>query len=348
MIKFLSKTYSILIVGIIVLLPFISATWAPLAHAQTDQNVVTYVPLANVEGLNDPIPGTTDKINVGDYIGNIVVFAIRIAGALAVIEIVIGGAKYVSSDAISGKAEGKKNIQNALLGLLLAIGAWVLLNTINPKTLNLNLSIPGIPNSGRVAPPSTPPISNPGCPVPSLCPPATSTPSNPVTGGFNGGAWPASVVGISSLPDATLRARFLTYPTPISVNKSNCTRIGQQACTSLDGLSNGAISGLLFLSTEAKRLGKNVSITITGGTEYWLHGTGRTDRTKNASTQHYPGEGAVDLAKSPALDALIQSYPPISGGCASGRAYSINGRVYVNETTSAMSTGAHWHVCYGP
>jgi hypothetical protein len=53
--------------------------------------------------------------------------------------IVIGGVQYLSTDAISGKNEGRKKIENALGGLLLAILAWLILNTINPELLNIKI-----------------------------------------------------------------------------------------------------------------------------------------------------------------------------------------------------------------
>jgi len=45
----------------------------------------------------------------------------------------------MSTDAYSGKSEGKKKITNALLGLLLAGLSWVILYTINPKILDIRI-----------------------------------------------------------------------------------------------------------------------------------------------------------------------------------------------------------------
>jgi len=60
---------------------------------------------------------------------------------LAVIMIIWGGIQYMSTDAISGKSEAKNTIQNAIWGLLLAISAWLILNTINPDLVKFNLNI---------------------------------------------------------------------------------------------------------------------------------------------------------------------------------------------------------------
>jgi hypothetical protein len=50
--------------------------------------------------------------------------------------IVMGGIQYMTSDLISSKEAGKEQITHAILGLLLALGAFIILNTINPKLLS--------------------------------------------------------------------------------------------------------------------------------------------------------------------------------------------------------------------
>ena len=51
----------------------------------------------------------------------------------------VGAIQYMTTDAISGKEEGKERITKALLGLLLAVGAWLILSTINPDLLGTGL-----------------------------------------------------------------------------------------------------------------------------------------------------------------------------------------------------------------
>ncbi len=123
-----------------------------------------YQPLA-------PIPGVTGGINCdptikndpncrvdfAKYIPAVVKLIIQIAGALAVIMIVVGGIQYVSTDAIQGKEEGKGKIQNAVYGLLLALASFVILQTLNPKTLELDLSI--TPISPLPTSTTTPPVA---------------------------------------------------------------------------------------------------------------------------------------------------------------------------------------------
>lgn len=129
-----------------------------------------------------PIPGTTQgdcsvddqgriikpdecKVPVTSYIPNIFTLLIGLAGVLAVLMIVIGGVQYLSTDAISGKSEAKERITNAILGLLLAIGAFVILNTINPDALKFDLTKITTQAPPDVQPATTTPGGLPGSTV---------------------------------------------------------------------------------------------------------------------------------------------------------------------------------------
>src|SRR3989338_2557786 len=93
-----------------------------------------------------PLPGyvqntTGNKTNASLYITGIFTLIIAIAGLLAVIAIIFGGIKYMSTDAFTGKSEAKATIEHAIWGLLLAVSAWLILNTINPNLVNFNFGI---------------------------------------------------------------------------------------------------------------------------------------------------------------------------------------------------------------
>lgn len=89
----------------------------------------TYKLLAPIGGL------TEEPKNIGDYFNKIFLIAIGLCGALAVIMIVIGGIQYMGDESIFGKTEAKSHITSAIFGLLIALGAYALLNTINPDLL---------------------------------------------------------------------------------------------------------------------------------------------------------------------------------------------------------------------
>ena len=115
-----------------------------------------------------PIPlggagsGNTTQTNPSDYIKGMFMLATAVAGGLAVIKIIFGGITYMSTDAFTGKSEAKNTIQNAIWGLLLAIGAWLILYTINPKLVEFNLEIP-IQAISTAITGTPPPGGTPGC-----------------------------------------------------------------------------------------------------------------------------------------------------------------------------------------
>ena len=111
------------------------------AHAQN------YVPLAQLPGVGTSV----NTSSLSNYLQSIFQIGIAVAAGLAVIMIVLGGIEYMSTDAIGGKEEGKEKITSALWGLLLALSAWLILNTINPKLLDMNLQVSGVQTAGAIA-----------------------------------------------------------------------------------------------------------------------------------------------------------------------------------------------------
>lgn len=87
-----------------------------------------------------PLPNVTagDANNFGSYLSKIYILGIGLAGVLAVLVIVIGGIQYIGSGmSPSGKTDAKEKITNAILGLLLALISWLILNTIDPNLVSL-------------------------------------------------------------------------------------------------------------------------------------------------------------------------------------------------------------------
>lgn len=112
-------------------------------------SVFTVVYAQNEYTVLAPLPGTTncdvgpgcDQTSLQKYLPAIFNLSIGIAAAMAFVAITWGGILYATSDAIMGKEQGKEWITNAVWGLLLVIGAWAILNTINPNILEFNLSL---------------------------------------------------------------------------------------------------------------------------------------------------------------------------------------------------------------
>ena len=57
-------------------------------------------------------------------------FLLSISGVISVLFIVLGGFKYAVGGLIEDKESGKKYIQYALLGLVVSLGAWMVVNFI--------------------------------------------------------------------------------------------------------------------------------------------------------------------------------------------------------------------------
>ena len=73
------------------------------------------------------------------FFNSVFTFGIYIATFLATIMIAIGGIQYMSTDAVTGKSEGRERITYAVMGLLLILFSWILLKQINPDLLNLTI-----------------------------------------------------------------------------------------------------------------------------------------------------------------------------------------------------------------
>jgi len=121
-----------------------------LAQAPTEYELLAPIPQLSIPG--------TEKSNTAVFLPGLVKLIIGIATALAVIMLMWGGIQYMSTDAWAGKSEAKDTITNALVGLLLVISAWLILYTINPKLVEINLNIPKqeiseLPPPGGVPPP---------------------------------------------------------------------------------------------------------------------------------------------------------------------------------------------------
>jgi len=79
--------------------------------------------------------------NFSTYFDNLFNLALIIGATLAVLMIATSGLQYMTTDAVSGKTEGKERIQRAILGLLMLLAVGLFFSTVNPNILNINLSL---------------------------------------------------------------------------------------------------------------------------------------------------------------------------------------------------------------
>ena len=79
--------------------------------------------------------------SLGNYLSILFKTLIGLAGGIAVLIIVVSGLQYILSEVPGIKSSSKGRIGEALIGLILALSAWLILNTINPDLINFKLDL---------------------------------------------------------------------------------------------------------------------------------------------------------------------------------------------------------------
>ena len=201
---------------------------------------ILLAPVPNISGeagsecVKDGKPCATAKT----FIPGLFKLMIGLATAMAVVTIMFGGIQYIATAASEGKSDAKKTIENALWGLMLALAAWLILYTINPKLVEFNLDITPQPIS---------PAPLPG-----------------TTGGTGTPLTTAQIIESNRIRDQLEDQNVYTNNGPCFANVTT-------GCTNLNRLPPNAITGLINLKTNC-----DCSVTITGGTEggHATHGPG--------------------------------------------------------------------------
>ncbi|HEY4511534.1 MAG TPA: pilin [Candidatus Paceibacterota bacterium] len=92
--------------------------------------------------LLTPLPGLGPKVTeLSDYLQAMFNIGLGLAAVFAVVMIVYGGFEYIWSATPFGKSTGKQKIQEALIGLAMAFGAVLILQTIDPNLTKFSLKI---------------------------------------------------------------------------------------------------------------------------------------------------------------------------------------------------------------
>jgi len=108
--------------------------------------VIAVFPLFSEATMNytpmEQIPGstTTSSTDWCTYLSYIYKFGLWAVGIAALLMISIGGFMYISSAGNNASMEKAKGvITDAVAGLVVALSAWILLNTINPNLVKCSL-----------------------------------------------------------------------------------------------------------------------------------------------------------------------------------------------------------------
>lgn len=98
-----------------------------------------------------PIPGSTLETlatgiivgrvrDLADYLNVVYNFLISIVGVVAAVMIMWGGFGYLTAGGDAGRVKvARERIGNALIGLILALSSYVILNTVNPELVKLKV-----------------------------------------------------------------------------------------------------------------------------------------------------------------------------------------------------------------
>ncbi len=216
-------------------------------------------------------PDFSTATNPGQFVIVVYNYALGISGTLAVIMIVYGGLKYLSSPGNpSALTDAKDIIFNAVFGIIILFGAFMILNTINPALTQVKQQIGSL---GPIPPaPSQEPIVSPA-PIN----------SNQVTIAARKLLW-ASNVSYSQLDECKKGAD------PKSIIDAVANSDFPIVCTSTCECKKGGSSGNITLSYDMLdslaeiALGNNASFRITS----------LTGDKHAAGSLHYQGRG-VDI-----------------------------------------------------
>jgi hypothetical protein len=88
---------------------------------------------------NLPIIGQNWNIGIPALLEAFLGISVGIAAILAVIMLAIGGFKYMTTDSVFKMGDAKEQIANALIGLLIVLAAILILETINPNLVSLQV-----------------------------------------------------------------------------------------------------------------------------------------------------------------------------------------------------------------
>lgn len=116
-----------------------------IAHA----GEFTYTPLAKLPiGEGGTIP--EKYTSMGTYLAGMLKLIIALGGVFAIVTAIIGGVQRIASGiSPSGKEAANDRIENALIGLGLVLTSYLILNSINPKLVDINSDLEKLPGKTR-------------------------------------------------------------------------------------------------------------------------------------------------------------------------------------------------------
>jgi len=127
---------------------FKSGEWVNDSRYQASQGNTWNIPKIELPGLtgeifnplNTALGGSADNGQLGSLVARIINWAVAIAGLLAIIFIIISGYQYMTSVGDPGQAKNAMgNLTFAIIGLVVVLTAYVIINTIVRDVLNVSI-----------------------------------------------------------------------------------------------------------------------------------------------------------------------------------------------------------------
>jgi hypothetical protein len=89
-----------------------------------------------------PIGGIDQVAGLADYINVAYRYLVTVVLVVAIVMVVYGGFRYLVGASIGDIQAGKKIIVDAIVGMLIVLGAYTILSTVNPNTVILSFTPP--------------------------------------------------------------------------------------------------------------------------------------------------------------------------------------------------------------
>ncbi len=125
----------------IFLIILISLTLTPLISKAQEYTLIEPLPCIADTGNNCSPGETIKKISLNTYIDYVFKFSIALAAFLAVVMIIFGGFQYMTSEVPGIKSDGKDKIKNAIFGLIMILASYLILQTIDPRLVEVTTEI---------------------------------------------------------------------------------------------------------------------------------------------------------------------------------------------------------------
>ena len=264
--------------------------------------------------------------NIAQLIQNIINWAIGISVPIAMALFAYAGFMYATSGGSGENLTKAKGVFTTVgIGFLLALGGWLIINTIlnvllggGPYQSGSWFSISCVAQDQRK-------ITGDASAIIDVVTGVTS-----VTGGIFGGT---AATGATANDEA---ARTLFGSNDIQVvSTGNCANPNISTCTSLNNLQNVALNGTLQIAQAIKQTDPNFKLTVTGGSETGHSETGTCTHTNGCK---------LDFAITPQLTSYIikngtQIAPRTSDGALQ---YKIGNIIFAQETAKN-----HWDTSFG-